>query len=104
LSDTWQRTWYGVLQFIPTSIIIWIATIATLATGTYCKQSNNVHFAHIWLTILVGYTTAVAVISSVRFYKINKRLLQEHQILLKLITFKGILGLNFLQSVCSTIL
>jgi len=99
LSDTLQRTWYGVLQFIPTSIVIWIATAATLATGTYCKQSNDVHFAHLWLTILIGYTTTVAIVSSLRFYKNNKKLLQKHQIILKLVTFKGILGLNFLQSV-----
>jgi len=99
LSDTQQRTWYGVLQFIPTSIVIWISTAATLATGAYCKQSNDVHFAHLWLTILVGYTTTVAIISSLRFYKKNKKLLQKHRIILKLVTFKGILGLNFLQSV-----
>ncbi|KAG9185370.1 hypothetical protein G6011_07914 [Alternaria panax] len=96
--DWLKRTWYGVLQFIPTSIIIWIATAATLATATYCKQSNSTHFAHLWLTILVGYTTTVAIINSVRFYKTNQKLLQKHQITLKLVTFKGILGLNFLQS------
>ena len=107
LSDALQRIWYGVLQFIPTSIVIWIATAATLATGTYCKQSNDVHFAHLWLTILVGYTTTVAIVSSLRFYNNNnnnKKLLQKHRIILKLVTFKGILGLNFLQSVSSTIL
>ncbi|CAN9148750.1 unnamed protein product [Alternaria alternata] len=98
-SPNWlKRIWYGVLQFIPTSIIIWIATAATLATGAYCKQSNSVHFAHLWLTILVAYTTTVAIINSLRFYKFNQKLLKEHRIILKLATFKGILGLNFLQS------
>ncbi|KAI4712395.1 hypothetical protein J4E89_002662 [Alternaria sp. Ai002NY15] len=98
-SPTWlRRTWYGVLQFIPTSIVIWIATAATLATGTYCQQSNDVHFAHLWLTILIGYTTTVAIVGSLRFYKKSKKLLQKHRIILKLFTFKGILGLNFLQS------
>lgn len=94
-----QRIWYHVLQFIPVSIVLWVATIATFATGTYCKQSNSFHFAHIWLAILDAYTTTVAIFFSVSFYNRNKELLQKHRILLKLFTFKSVLGLNFAQSV-----
>lgn len=91
--------WYSVLQFIPTSVVVWIATAASLAAGTYCKQSNSIHFAHIWLAIIAAYSTALAIIGSLVFYKRNKELLQKHKIILKLFTFKGVLGLNFLQSV-----
>jgi hypothetical protein len=38
-----------------------------------------------------------------RFYKQNKTKLLQHKILLKLFTFKGIIGLNFLQTVRSRI-
>ena len=94
--------WYGVLQFIPTSIILWIATAISLAVGTYCKQSNNIHFAHIWLTVFKILVTTVAILSSLRFYGKNKAKLLKHKILLKLFTFKGIIGLNVLQTVSST--
>jgi hypothetical protein len=46
-----QRLAFGVLQWIPMSIILWIATVISLAVGTYCSNSNNIHFAHIWVRI-----------------------------------------------------
>ena len=94
-----QRTWYGVLQFIPVSAILWAATAISLAAGTYCKQSNSPHFAHIWITVLKAYSMVLAIIYSLKFYKRNKPLLSKHGIILKLLTFKGVLGLNFFQSV-----
>ncbi|RMZ67547.1 hypothetical protein GMOD_00001486 [Pyrenophora seminiperda CCB06] len=98
-SPAWmKRMWYSVLQFIPVSVGLWLATVATLVTGTYCKQSNSTHFAHIWLEILDAVTTTVAILHSVSFYNRNKELLKKHQILLKLFTFKSVLGLNFFQS------
>ena len=98
-ANTTQRMWYGVLQFIPTSIIIWIATATTLAAGVFCKQSNSPHFAHIWIAVLKFIVTSIAIISCLRFYSKHKAKLLEHKILLKLFTFKGIIGLNVLQSV-----
>ncbi|KAH7093706.1 organic solute transporter Ostalpha-domain-containing protein [Paraphoma chrysanthemicola] len=104
-SPQWlKRLWYGVLQFIPTSIIIWIATIISLAVGTYCKQSNNIHFAHIWITALKLIVTTVAILSALKFYGKNKTKLQQHRILLKLFTFKSIIGLNVLQTFVISIL
>lgn len=92
--------WYGTLQFIPTSIFIWIATAGSLAAGFYCKASNSIHFAHIWLAVLKFIFPTVAILSCLQFYKHNKTKLQQHKILLKLFTFKSIIGLNVLQSVC----
>lgn len=51
-SLTWFRKLeFGVLQYIPISIILWIATAISLAEGTYCINSNSVHFAKIWVSI-----------------------------------------------------
>jgi hypothetical protein len=86
------------------SILIWVAQTASLAAGTYCKRSNNVHFAHIWLAILKGYTTTVAILFSIAFYKKFETTLRKHYILLKLATFKGVIGLSFLQSFIISIL
>jgi hypothetical protein len=99
LTCRFQSIWYGVLQFIPTSLIIWIATIISLAVGSYCKASNNIHFAHIWLSAFKVIVATVAILSALRFYKQHKDKLQQHKILLKLFTFKSIIGLNVCQTV-----
>ncbi|KAH7411969.1 organic solute transporter Ostalpha-domain-containing protein [Phaeosphaeria sp. MPI-PUGE-AT-0046c] len=99
-----KRTWYGVLQFIPTSMILWIATAASLAAGTYCKSSNNIHFAHIWITVLKIIFPTIAILACLKFHKQHKEKLQQHKILLKLFAFKGIIGLNVLQTFIISIL
>lgn len=91
--------WYAVLQFIPTSIIVWFGSIITLATGTYCAASNNIHFAHIWITVLKFIVTTVAIIAVLRFYKRMKVQLAPHRAFFKLFAFKGIIGLNVFQTV-----
>ncbi|KAH8723450.1 organic solute transporter Ostalpha-domain-containing protein [Phaeosphaeriaceae sp. PMI808] len=99
-----KRMWYGVLQYIPTSIIIWLAIDISLAVGTYCEQSNSPHFASIWLTIFEGFVVTAAIVNCVRFYSQNKEKLSQHKILLKLLTFKGIIGLNGVQTFIFSIL
>jgi hypothetical protein len=44
-----QKLAFGVTQWLVVSILLWIATAASLAAGTYCATSNNIHFAHIWV-------------------------------------------------------
>ncbi|KAL6705065.1 hypothetical protein ACN47E_007324 [Coniothyrium glycines] len=97
-------TWYGVLQFIPTSVIIWITTAVTLATGVFCKQSNSIHFAHIWIAALKLIVTTLAVLCAVGFYHKHKATLRQHKILLKLFAFKSIIGLNVVQTFIISIL
>jgi hypothetical protein len=99
-SPPWlKRCWYFVLQFIPTSIIIWIASAASLAAGTYCAASNSPHFAHIWITVLKVLFTALAIMGVFRFYGRMKAELTPHNVFLKFFAFKGIIGLNVLQTV-----
>lgn len=88
-----------MLQFIPVSTIVWLATVITVATGSYCATSNNPHFAHIWLTVIKTISTIVSVVACLRFYKKKKTQLAPHKVMLKFVAFKGIVGLNFLQTV-----
>ncbi|KAF1358543.1 hypothetical protein EJ07DRAFT_166787 [Lizonia empirigonia] len=99
-----KRIWFGVLQFIPTSIIIWIGTIIALAVDQYCRQSNSIHFAHLWITIFKLVVTTISILSCLRFYSRNKPKLLQHKILLKLFTFKSIIGLNVMQTFVINIL
>lgn len=87
------------LQFIPTSIIIWLATVISLAVGTYCGASNSPHFAHIWISVFKMIVTTLAVLAVFRFYGRMKAQLQPHKVFLKFFAFKGIIGLNVLQTV-----
>ncbi|ORY11735.1 organic solute transporter Ostalpha-domain-containing protein [Clohesyomyces aquaticus] len=98
-SPTWlKRTWYNVLQFIPVSIILWLATVISLAVGTYCATSNSPHFVHIWTQVIKAISTVIAIVAILKFYKRMKPSLGPHKVFLKLFAFKGIIGLNFLQT------
>jgi hypothetical protein len=89
-----------VLQYIPASIIIWVATCITLGAEVYCAASNSPHFAHIWLTVFKAITTIVAIVAVFRFDKKMKSQLAAHKVMVKFFAFKGIIGLNLLQTVC----
>ncbi|RDW75725.1 hypothetical protein BP5796_06546 [Coleophoma crateriformis] len=92
-----QRS-FLVLQFIPVSILMWIVAVAALATGHFCSTSNNIHFAHIWVTVITTISTIVAIMSILHFYRRMKPTLQPHKTMAKLISFKLIVFLNFLQT------
>jgi hypothetical protein len=99
-----------------------IATDITEALNVYCLESNNVHFAHIWvstisniltfsvlisspqLTVIAIVSVAFAVISILIFYKGLKSHLQAHKPLSKLLAFKLIVGLAFIEKIIFTIL
>ncbi|KAF2475427.1 uncharacterized protein BDR25DRAFT_331855 [Lindgomyces ingoldianus] len=98
-SPKWlKHTWYAVLQFIPVSIIIWLATVISLAAGTYCSTSNSPHFVHIWTQVIKMIGTTIAIVAILRFYKRMKPSLAPHKVFTKLFAFKGIIGLNVVQS------
>ncbi|KAF2092690.1 hypothetical protein NA57DRAFT_82054 [Rhizodiscina lignyota] len=89
---------FMVVQWLPISIILWIATAISLAVGTYCVDSNSIHFAHIWITILRMISTGLAIIAILRFYTRSKPLLKSRGTLKQLICFKAIVFLNFVQT------
>jgi len=48
----YQKLSFMVLQWVPVSILTWVATVIALAAGTYCATSNKPHFAHIWVSYI----------------------------------------------------
>lgn len=44
-----QRTWFSVLQYPFVTVILAIAQSITQAEGTYCLESQDRHFAHVWV-------------------------------------------------------
>ncbi|KAL2832194.1 organic solute transporter Ostalpha-domain-containing protein [Aspergillus pseudoustus] len=98
------KQWLAIWQYPIVALGVAIATDITEALDVYCLESNNVHFAHIWLTIIAIISVASAVISILVFYKGLKTHLQAHKSLTKLLAFKLIVGLAFLEKIIFTIL
>ncbi|CEO60463.1 hypothetical protein PMG11_05090 [Penicillium brasilianum] len=102
---TWlQETWYSVLQYPMVAILIAIAICITEAAGVYCLESNNRHFAHLWLNITRIISLGFAISAIIRFYTNLKSHMQEHKPLTKLVAFKMVIGLVFLENIVFTIL
>ena len=74
-------------------------TVVALAENFYCEASNKPRYAHIWVTVLKVIVTVVAIVASIRFDKEMKKQLAPHKAMLKLFSFKGIIGLHAMQTV-----
>jgi hypothetical protein len=79
-------------------LLVLIVTEITEATGSYCATSNKLYFAKIWLTLITLVSTTIAIFSILKFYKVLKPNIDSRKPLSKLMAFKGIVFLNFLQN------
>ena len=102
------------------SVLLWIATAASLAAGTYCETSTSIHFAHIWvsnsalgseysnnlcltlaqITVIRAISVVMAVISILTFYKRTSSASKQHAALKQFVSVKILVFLNFIQTVC----
>jgi len=92
-----------VCQYIIVTIIVAVATDVTQAIGVFCGNSNNAHFAHIWLTIIRAISAAVAILAIIGFVKKSHSRIPSQRIWAKLIAFKLIVGLDFVQTLAFSI-
>lgn len=101
-----KTRWIIIFLFLLVEVIITIAQEASQATGTYCLTSMKPYFAHVWVLIIGHGATAVAVLTILRFYGRMKSEpgFQAHRPLLKLVSLKLIVGLNFIQTFIFSIL
>lgn len=96
----WPRiTWIFVFQYPIVEILSIIILEATEAAGVYCVQSLNPKFGHIWVQVISSIGVGAAVISILRFYGRMKNRMKVRRGLSKLLCFKLIVGIRFLQSV-----
>ncbi|KAI9683029.1 MAG: hypothetical protein M1822_006222 [Bathelium mastoideum] len=93
-----KRTWIIVFLYPLLTFLLYIIQWITLATGKYCPNSNKPHFAHLWLTLLTNFITALAVMAVIGFYGRLKQPMASHKPLWKLVSFKLVVFLNFIQS------
>ncbi|KAF5002914.1 hypothetical protein FDECE_10498 [Fusarium decemcellulare] len=101
----WFRTrWFLIFQMPFVSLLVSIATDITAAAGVYCEFSSKPRFAKFWLSIIQSISLVASVLSILQFYQVLKVDLAHHRPLLKLMAFKAIVGLTFLQGIIFWIL
>ena len=96
----WPRnSWVAVFQYPIVEIVAIVILEATEAAGTYCASSLRPRYGHFWSMIIHSLGIAVAVLSIFRFYGHMKALMKARRGLAKLVCFKVIVGLRFIQTV-----
>ncbi|TVY40956.1 Transmembrane protein [Lachnellula occidentalis] len=87
----------GVFQLPIAMLLQLIVTDITQAVGVYCEESNKLYFAKIWVCDH-SQCTSLAILSVLKFYKVTKDVTKPRKPLSKLLAFKAIIGLSFLQN------
>ncbi|KAJ5173351.1 hypothetical protein N7492_005944 [Penicillium capsulatum] len=99
-----RRVWYFVLQYPLVAFILAIVASITEARGTYCLDSNDLHFAYFWLNVISIISVALAIGAIILFYRHTKSYIAEHKPMIKFMAFKLMVGLVFLETILFTIL
>lgn len=96
----WPRiTWIFVFQYPVLETVAIIIQEATQATGNLCVQSLEPKFGHLWVEIISSIGVGAAVMSILRFYGRMKNRIKIRRGLAKLVCFKLIVFLRFVQQV-----
>ncbi|KAK5324743.1 hypothetical protein LTR93_004218 [Exophiala xenobiotica] len=102
--EWYRKKWFAVFQYPIVALLVSIVTDITQAASVYCLESSSIHFAHLWTEVAINISISVAVLSVVKFYTALKKDLKHHKPLAKLLAFKLIVGLTFLEGIIFWIL
>ncbi|KAI1265860.1 organic solute transporter Ostalpha-domain-containing protein [Xylariaceae sp. FL1019] len=101
----WFRLkWIFIFQFPPVALFVAILTVITQAAGVYCEFTTSVHFAKLWIRIITYASTFFAVAGILRFYLRLKEELAPYNAFQKLLAFKAVVFLTFVQNILFLIL
>ncbi|KAL7928272.1 organic solute transporter Ostalpha domain-containing protein [Trichoderma chlorosporum] len=102
---SWFRSrWIAVFQYPIIALLSAIATDISEAVGTYCQYKIEPYYTRLWITIISQTSLTIAVTSVFVFVKTLESKLAAHQPMLKLVAFKLIVFLSFVQSIIFMIL
>ncbi|PQE19006.1 DUF300 domain-containing protein [Rutstroemia sp. NJR-2017a WRK4] len=92
-----------IFQFPFIMLLVLLITEITQAKGIYCEAETKPYFAKLWVTILKALTTVIAIATLLPIFKQNHKLLgtmqRKRSPIMQLLAFKGIILLNFLQTI-----
>ncbi|KAJ5923778.1 hypothetical protein N7454_009023, partial [Penicillium verhagenii] len=102
---SWLKlSYYSTLQYPIVALLVAIAQCITAAFNRYCLGSNQPAFAHLWLELIQEVSVTIAINAVIRFYANTKNYMKEHKPLMKLLSFKMMVGLIFLEQVLFMVL
>ncbi|KAJ6010880.1 hypothetical protein N7451_002292 [Penicillium sp. IBT 35674x] len=102
---SWLKlSYYSTLQY--PIVTFWVAVFQCIAAAfdRYCLESNKPAFAHLWLEIIQEVSVTIAINAVIRFYANTKEYMKEHKPLMKLLSFKLMVGLIFIEQIAFMIL
>lgn len=97
-----QKRYIFVYQYCIICPIVLIAQDASVAAGTFCYGSMQPHYVNFWVTIIRTISVGAAVITIFRYYKTEKSILSARRGGKKLLCFKLIVFLDFVQTVSTS--
>ncbi|KAI8654182.1 hypothetical protein NCS56_01374800 [Fusarium sp. Ph1] len=96
----WFRTrWLLIFQMPVVAFVIAIATDITAAVGVYCEWDRKIKSVKFVLRLISTISLVASVLSILQFYRFLKRHLAHHQPLMKLLSFKIVVFLTFVQGI-----
>lgn len=98
--QTWfERSWFFVFIYVVVNVVMTAVEEISQATNDFCSTSWSPRFTHIWVTVINSGFLGVAVTAIFKFYGRMKREpdFACHRAGMKLISFKIIVLLNFVQ-------
>ncbi|KAH8129881.1 hypothetical protein FP744_10006883 [Trichoderma asperellum] len=102
---SWFRSrWIAVFQYPIIAVLTAIATDISEAVGTYCQYKIEVYYTKLWITIISQVSLTLAVTSVIVFVRTLQSELAVHKPMVKLVAFKLIVFLSFVQSIIFLIL
>lgn len=107
------------MQYPVIAFILAIVACITEAMNIYCLDSDDKHFAYFWVrfwnpptqsflsdssqvNIISIISVALAIGAIIQFYRNVNSYIKKHKAMVKLMAFKSIVGLVFLEKVCFT--
>ncbi|KAJ5114254.1 hypothetical protein NUU61_000013, partial [Penicillium alfredii] len=102
---SWLKyTWFFVLQYPIVTFILAIAQSITQALGIYCLEGRDARFGHLWITVIGIISLGMAMTNILRFHSNFRSYMQEQKPMMKLLAFKLIVGLEFLEQIIFMVL
>ncbi|KAJ5093725.1 hypothetical protein N7456_009586 [Penicillium angulare] len=102
---SWLKlSYYCTLQYPIVIFFCAIGQSVAQALDRYCLDSNAPAFAHIWLELIQNVSVTIAINAVIRFYANTKNYMKEHKPLMKLLSFKLMVGLIFLEQILFLVL
>ncbi|KAK5131549.1 hypothetical protein LTR08_000876 [Meristemomyces frigidus] len=93
-----QIIWVFVFQYPITELVSVLILEATEAANDFCSQSLSPKYGHLWVMLISSVGVGVAVVSIFRFYGRMKGMMKVRRGLAKLVCFKALVLIRFLQT------